>query len=128
MQLSGQLSSFNELALLSLFLGQLFQPRVLDTCSTASICRGLMNLYFSACFLDRLDDFNTWSWNLISWSIENILNLSNYKSSAFCQRISQLHIIVTYVPNKWITYVLTISHFGNPWQNHNKQMSIWEKS
>ena len=25
-------------------------------------------------------------------------------------------------PNKWITYVLTISLFGNPWQNHNKQM------
>ena len=22
----------------------------------------------------------------------------------------------------WITYVLTISLFGNPWQNHNKQM------
>ena len=29
---------------------------------------------------------------------------------------------MTYVPNKWITYVLTISLFGNPWQNHNKQM------
>ena len=27
----------------------------------------------------------------------------------FCQRISQLHKIVTYVPNKWLTYVLTIS-------------------
>ena len=26
----------------------------------------------------------------------------------FCQRISQLHNIVAYVPNKWITYVLTI--------------------
>ena len=24
--------------------------------------------------------------------------------------------------NKWITYVLTIFPFGNPWQNHNKQM------
>ena len=32
----------------------------------------------------------------------------------FCQRISQLHKIVT--------YVLTISPFGNLWQNHNKQM------
>ena len=41
--------------------------------------------------------------------------------------ISQLHKIVTYVPNKWITYVLTISPFGNPWQNHNKQMR-YEKS
>ena len=25
----------------------------------------------------------------------------------FCQRISQLHKIVIYIPNKWITYVLT---------------------
>ena len=40
----------------------------------------------------------------------------------FCQRISQLHKIVTFVHNKWITYVLTISPFGNSWQNHNKQM------
>ena len=29
---------------------------------------------------------------------------------------------MTYVPNKWITYVLTISPFGNPWQSHNKQI------
>ena len=36
--------------------------------------------------------------------------------------ISQLHKIVTYVPNKWLTYVLTISLFSNSWQNHNKQM------
>ena len=28
---------------------------------------------------------------------------------------------MTYVPNKWITYVLTIALFGNLWQNHNKQ-------
>ena len=34
---------------------------------------------------------------------------------------------MTYVPNKWITYVLTISLFGNPWQNHNKQMT-YERS
>ena len=31
----------------------------------------------------------------------------------FFQRISQLHKIVTYIPNKLITYVLTISHFDN---------------
>ena len=29
---------------------------------------------------------------------------------------------MTHVPTKWLTYVLTISPFGNPWQNHNKQM------
>ena len=40
----------------------------------------------------------------------------------FCQWISQLHKIVTYVPNIWNTYVLTISPFGNSWQNYNKQM------
>ena len=28
----------------------------------------------------------------------------------------------------WSTYVLTIFPFGNPWQNYNKQMNIWEKS
>ena len=75
-----------------------------------------MNLHFSACFLDKLDDFNTWSWNLVSWSIKNIIDLPNYKLSAFCQKISQLNIIVTYVPNKWITYVLKISPFSNPWK------------
>ena len=30
--------------------------------------------------------------------------------------------MVTYVPNKWIIYVLTISPFGNLQQIHNKQM------
>ena len=34
---------------------------------------------------------------------------------------------MTYVPIKWITYVLTISLFGNPWQNHNKQWT-YERS
>ena len=35
---------------------------------------------------------------------------------------------MTYILNMRNTYVLTISLFGNPWQNHNKQMNIWEKS
>ena len=46
----------------------------------------------------------------------------------FCQRISQLHKIVTYIPNKWITYVLTISPFSNSWQNHNKQIKLYERT
>ena len=67
-------------------------------------------LKFNIFSLDSLIDlhgFNTWTWNNVSWSIKNILDLPKYKISAFCQRISQLHKIVTYVPNKWITYVLT---------------------
>ena len=36
--------------------------------------------------------------------------------------ISQLHKIEIYDLNMWNTYVLTISQFGNSWQNQNKQM------
>ena len=49
-----------------------------------------MNNFSSLVSWTNLHVFNTWLEQHVSWSTKPILDLPNYKYSAFCPRISQL--------------------------------------